>query len=156
MQRAHGATGVCAVAHLADRAECAVEAELVGDLLDDLLQRRRDDEHRFAALAMLLDEMQRLGIDERPQHRLHRIRDERAHVVGPEAAQELQPVFGRAPHHLVVRAPEDEQQLPRGRVRELPPRDQPAVAERARERERRRTAEQRPVEIEKRRSRHAA
>ena len=60
--------------HLADRAERAVEAELVGDRLDDLLQRRRDDEDALAAFAMLLDEVQRLGIDERAEHRLHRAR----------------------------------------------------------------------------------
>jgi hypothetical protein len=53
---AERAAGVDAVDDLAGRADRAVEAELVGELLDDLLQRRRDDVDGLAALAVALDE----------------------------------------------------------------------------------------------------
>src|SRR6185369_5531044 len=43
VQRPQGTSGVAAVPHLADRAESAVEAEIVRDRLHDLLQCGRDD-----------------------------------------------------------------------------------------------------------------
>ena len=154
VQRAHCTSGVDAVAHLANRAERTVEAEVVGDRLHDLLQRRRDDEHLVAAFAMLVDEVQGLGVDERTQHRLHRLRDEPAHLLRREAAQDHEAVLGCAPHRLVARAAQDEEELPARRLRELAAGDEPALAERAGERERRRAAQQRAVEIEERRRGH--
>src|SRR5690242_5186342 len=56
VERPQGSSGVATVAHLADRAERAIEAQIVRDALDDLLQRRRHDVHALTALAVLLDQ----------------------------------------------------------------------------------------------------
>ena len=156
MQRAHRVPRVRAVAHLAHRPESAVEAEVVGDRLHDLQQRRGDDVDGLAALAVLLDQVERLRVDERAQHGLERLGDEIAQLAGSEAAQDEQSVLGGAPYGLVARAAQDEQQLPRRRLRQLAARDQPALAERAGERERRRSPQQRAVEVEERGRGHYA
>ena len=95
---------------------------------------------RSSALAMPAHELQRLRVDERAQHRLHRLRDELAHRLGREAAQDDEAVLGSAPHSFVARSAEDEEKLPCRRFCELPARDQPAPMERPGERERRRAA----------------
>ncbi len=111
--------GVDAVLDLADRAERAVETEIVGDRLHDLLERRGHDVHGLAAVAMALDEVERLGIDQGAQNPLHRVLDERAHLLRGEAAQDPQPVDSGAAHGLVTGAARHEEQLPRGRLRDL-------------------------------------
>ena len=55
MQGPQGATGVATVAHLAHSPERAVEAEILGNRLDDLLQSRRDDVDPLAPFAVALD-----------------------------------------------------------------------------------------------------
>ena len=57
VRAAERAAGVDAVDDLARRADRAVEAELARELLDDLLQRRRDDVDGLAALAVAGDEL---------------------------------------------------------------------------------------------------
>ena len=105
---------------------------------------------------MLLDEAERLGVDERPQHRLERLDDELAQLLGRVALEDAQAVLGRRPHRLVARAARDEQELPGSRLQQLGPRDQAALAERAGERERRGAAQERPVEVEERGGGHGA
>ena len=58
-------------------------------------------------------------------------------------------------YRLVARTAHDEEELPRRRLRELAPRDEASVAERAGERERGGTAQERAVEVEERRGGHA-
>jgi hypothetical protein len=154
VQRANRLAGVHAVLHLAHGPERAVEAELVRDRLHDLLQRRRHDVHLLAPLTVLFDEMERLRVDERLQDRLHRLRDELAHLLGREAAQEDEPVLGGLAHGLVVGAAQDEEELPGRGLRQLAPRDHAVLPERACERERGRPAKERAVEIEERRRCH--
>ena len=98
VQRADRIAGVLAVDDLADRAERAVEAEVVGDRLHDLLQRRADDVHRLAALTVTLDEVERLRVDERAQHGFHRLGDELAHLLRRVAAQQDQAVLRGTTH----------------------------------------------------------
>ena len=105
---------------------------------------------------MPLDKTQRLGVDERAQHRLHRIGDELAQLLRPVAGEDVQPVLRAAANGFVARAPRDEEKLPGRCLQQLAPRDQAALAERAGEREGRGPAQQRPVEIEERGRRHPA
>ena len=107
----------------------------VGDRVDDLLQRGRDDVDLLAALVVLPHELERLGVDERPEDRLHRLGDELAELLGRVAGEDLQAVLRSAPHRLVTRAARDEEELPAGRAQHLPARDDPALAERPGERE---------------------
>ena len=150
VQRAHAAPGVDAVLHLAHRAERTVEAEVLGHRLDHLLQRRGDDERRLAALAMAFDQAERLVVDERPEHGLERLCDELAHLSRREAAQKHQPFLRRCAHALLARPARDEEQLPERGLCDLCACDHTVLAERRRERERRRAPQQRPVEIEER------
>ena len=100
---------------------------------------------------MPADELQRLRVDERAQHRLHRIRDELAHRLRREAAKDDKAVLGSPAHGFVARPAKDEEELPGSRLRELPAGDQPTLVERSCERECRRAAQQRSVEVEERR-----
>ena len=154
VQPSQRATGVAAVPHFADRAERAVEAEVVGDRVDDLLQGGRDHVDALAPFAVALDEAQRLGIDERTQHGLHRLGDELAHVLDRVAGQNAEPVLGRAAHCLVARATGHEEELPERRLQQLTTGDHAAPAQRAGERESRGPAQKRPVEIEEGGGRH--
>ena len=148
MRAAERAAGVDAVHDLAGRPERAVEAELARDLLDDLLQRGGDDVDGLAALAMSLDEVERLLVDERLQDRLHRARDEVAKVVDAEALEDHQAVLGGLPDGLGAGAARGEEQLPGGGLRELAASDHAVLAEGPGERQRARTAEERAVEVE--------
>ena len=148
MRAAERAAGVDAVDDLARRADRAVEAELARELLDDLLQRRRDDVDGLAALAVPGDELERLLVDERLQNRLHRGRDEVAEVVDAEALQDHQAVLRRLAHGLGARAARGEEELPGGGLGELAASDHAVLAERPGERERARAPQQRAVEVE--------
>ena len=86
--------------------------EVVGDRLHDLLQGGGNHVDALAPFAVALDEAQRLGIDERAQHRLHRLGHELAHVFDRVAVQDTQPVLGGAAYGLVARAARDEEELP--------------------------------------------
>ena len=119
MQRPQGATRIAAVPHLTDRPKRAVETELVGNRLDDLLQGGRDDVDPLAPSAVALDETQWLRIDERTQHRLHRVGHELAQLLGPIAGEDAQSVHRSSPYRLVVCAPRDEEELPGRRLQEL-------------------------------------
>lgn len=149
MARAHRAARVHAVHDFADGAERAVELEVLGKRVDDLLERRRDNVDRLTTLAMLVGEVQPLGVDQRPEDGLDCVRYELPHLGLPEAVQDHQALLGRLAHPLCAHPARDEEQLPDGRLRQLNPPDYPVPAERAGERERARTAEQRAVEIEK-------
>ena len=144
------AARVDAVDDLAGRADRAVEAEVRRDELDDLLQRRRDDVDGLTAFAVPLDEPQRLGVDERAQHGLHRLADERLQLCDGKARQDHHPVLGRSPNTLGARAARDEQQLPERGLDEVEPRDDPARTKRRRKCENRRAADQRAIEVEER------
>ena len=145
---AERASGVDAVDDLAGRADRAVEAELARELLDDLLQRCRDDVDGLAALAVALDELERLPIDEGLQNRLHCGGHEVAKVVDAEPLQHHQAVLRRLAHRLGARAARGEEQLPGGGLGELAAPDDAVLAERAGERERARASQQRAVEVE--------
>src|SRR5206468_2248087 len=95
---------VLPVLHLDDGAERPVEAEIRRNRVDDLLQRGRDDVDLLPALMMLLDEVERLGVDERPKNRLHRLRDELTELLWGVAGEDLQAVLRRAAHGLMARA----------------------------------------------------
>src|SRR3954471_9725871 len=112
MQRPQGATGVAAVLHLANRAERAVEPEIVGDRLHDLLQRRRDDEDALALFAVALDEAQRLRIHEWTEHRLQRLGDELTQLLGPVAGEDAQTILRTAADGLVAPGPRREEGMP--------------------------------------------
>ena len=103
---------------------------------------------------MAPDEVERLGEDERLQHRFHRLSHELPQLLRPQAPQDDEPVLRGPLHRLVARAARDEKELPERRLGELRPRDQPALAERPGERERTRAPEQRPVEVEEGRPGH--
>jgi hypothetical protein len=105
---------------------------------------------------MARDEAQRLRIDERSQHRLHRLGDELAELLGPVAGKDEQPVLCSTANRLVARAARDEEELPGRRLQQLPARDQATLAERAGERESGGPPQERPVEIEEGGRRHAA
>ena len=156
VRRPQRAAGVDAVHDLARRADRPVEAELARELLDDLLQRRRDDVCRLAAVAVLVGERERLPVDERLQHRLHCAGDEAAQVVDREAFQDHQAVLGRLPHRLRARPTRREEELPGRGLRQLPAADDAVLAECAGERERAGAPQQRPVEVEEGGSLHEA
>ncbi len=103
---------------------------------------------------MLLDKAQRLGIDERAEHRLQRLGDELAQLVGPVAGKDSQTVLRAAADRLVAGAARDEEELPGRRLGQLPARDEAALPEGAGEGEGRRPAQERPVEIEEGGGRH--
>src|SRR5207302_5751440 len=83
-----GATRVLPVLHLYDGAERAVETEILGDRVDDLLQGGGDDVDLLSALVVLLHELERLGVDEWPEDRLHRLGYELTQLLGPVAGEE--------------------------------------------------------------------
>ena len=149
MRAAERVAGVDAVDDLARGADCAVEAELARELLDDLLQRRRDDVDGLPTPAVAGDEAERLLVDERLQNRLHRSRHEAAEVVDAKALQHHQTVLRGLPHGLGARSACREEQLPGGGLGELAAPDHAVLAERAGERERVRAPQQRAVEVEK-------
>jgi hypothetical protein len=100
---------------------------------------------------MAFDQLERVVVHERPENVFERVRDERAHLVGPHAAQQHQAVLRGLAHRLVRRAAGGEENLPERRLHELTAGDQPASAERPGKRERARASKHRPVEVEERR-----
>jgi hypothetical protein len=89
---------------------------------------------------MALHKAQRLGVDKRTQHRLHRLGNELAQLVGPPPGEDEQSVLRTPSNRLVAGAADDEEQLPRRRVQKLAAGDQATLTERAGEREGRRPA----------------
>jgi len=127
--RPHDPAGVHAVDDLADRAERAVEAQLSRELVDDLLQRRRDDVDRLAALVVLSDEPNRILVDEGLEDRFHRVPNQLLELADAQALQDHHSVLGSLPHGRGARAAGDEEELPGRRLGKLGPSDQPALAE---------------------------
>ena len=105
---------------------------------------------------MALDEPQRLGVDERTQHRLHRLGHELAQLLGPVAGEDAQPVLGAPADGLVARAAGDEEELPGRGLQKLASRDHPALTKGAGKCEGGGPAQERPVEVEEGGRRHPA
>ena len=127
----------------------AVEPEVVGNVLDDLVQARRDDVRRLTGCPVTLEQLERLGEEQRPQDGLHRLTEDLLEGGDGQSLQQTHPVDRRSPRP--VDSGEQEQELPQGRPGEIACRQQAAPPERARERERGRSADQGAVEIEERR-----
>jgi len=103
---------------------------------------------RGVSFAMTPQEVERLVVDERAQHRLHRAADEPPHVLDREAVEDLHPVLRGGAHALRARAAQHEEHLPEHRLDQVGPRDEAHAAKRAGEGKHRRAADDRAVEVE--------
>ena len=99
---------------------------------------------------MVLREVERVAIDQRPEHGLPGLRGDLAHVVDPEPLQDRRRTVRRLAHPCVAGAEAHEDELGERGLGQLAPADQPAPAKGPGERERAGAREQRPIEVEER------
>ena len=131
---------------LAGRSDACVEAEVVGDVLDDLLQARGDDIDTIAVLAVLFQQRNRLGVQQGTEDVLHRLTHDLLQCRDREPAKQSHPVDRSAAGPVDSR--QQEQEPPERCTYEVSLSKKPAPAEQRGERERGRPADQRAVEIE--------
>ncbi len=147
---------VAAVDDLGRRSETAVEAELGDERVDDLLERRRDDERLLAALSVSRDEVERVAVDVRLEGGVHGLGDDLAHHRDRKSLQERHRALGRLPDTGRARPVADEDELREHRLRPVPAPEEPSPMEGGCERQRAGARDQRPVEVEERGARHAS